>query len=209
MPEPWPAEARALLLELLAQGEAQVPVWEALDLAGVVTRWFPEWAAVRNRPQRNALHRHTVDRHLVQTAAMVPATTPPGERAAREDLLLLAALFHDIGKVPGGHDHSATGARLVAPLLDRLGLAAADRDLVVLLVRQHLLLPAVATTRDIADPAVLRQVARAVGAGEVLALLRRLTEADARAAGPQAWTAWRARLVDTLTARVAALLALP
>ncbi|TRW45173.1 HD domain-containing protein [Georgenia yuyongxinii] len=213
VPAPWPGEARALLLDLLARGEAQVPVWEALDLAGVVTRWFPEWAAVRNRPQRNALHRHTVDRHLVQTAAQVPATAPASGTARdgddREGLLLLAAFFHDIGKVPGGRDHSATGARLAGPLLDRLGLAPRDRDLVVLLVREHLLLPAVATTRDIADPHVLREVATAVGSREALGLLRRLTEADARAAGPQAWTAWRASLVDTLTARVAALLALP
>ncbi|GAA1623258.1 [protein-PII] uridylyltransferase family protein [Georgenia ruanii] len=207
VPEPWPAQARALLLEVLGAGPAQVPVWEALDLAGVVTRWFPEWAAVRNRPQRNPLHRYTVDRHLVETAARAPATGGP---APREDLLLLAAFFHDLGKVPGGHDHSATGARVVRPLLERLGLEPADRDTVVLLVRRHLLLPAVATRRNLADPAVLAEVADAVERRpDVLALLRRLTEADARAAGPQAWTTWRAGLVETLFTRVAAELALP
>ncbi|KAE8762263.1 HD domain-containing protein, partial [Georgenia thermotolerans] len=217
VPEPWPAPARALLLEVLGAGPAQVPVWEALDLAGVVTRWFPEWAAVRNRPQRNPLHRFTVDRHLVETAARVPATRVPATRmpaaggpAPREDLLLLAAFFHDLGKVPGGHDHAATGARIVRPLLDRLGLPPADRDTVVLLVRHHLLLPAVATRRNLADPAVAAWVADAVERRpDVLALLRRLTEADARAAGPQAWTSWRAGLVETLFTRVAAELALP
>ncbi|MFH5822474.1 HD domain-containing protein [Georgenia sp. AZ-5] len=260
-PDPWPGEALALLLELLAQGPAQVPVWEALDLAGVVTRWFPEWEQVRNRPQRNAIHRFTVDRHMVETAAQVAATAAPvpagavpamagiaggfgtsagGESAGRvadepagaglagpvppaaatraapsagegrEDLLLLAALFHDIGKVPGGGHHADLGARLVAPIMDRLGLPPADRDTVVLLVREHLLLPAVATREDIADPRVLDRVADAVGRrGDVLAMLRRLTEADARAAGPQAWTGWRAQLVETLTTRVAARLALP
>ena len=196
LPTPWPAEALALFTDLLASGPGLVGTWEALDLAGVVEAWLPEWAAVRSRPQRNAVHRHTVDRHLVE---VVVAATAHLDGVARPDLLLLAALFHDIGKVAGSHDHSHTGAGIADAALRRLGLADEDRELVVRLVREHLTLIELATRRDPADPATLASVVTAVdGSAEVLEHLIRLTEADAVATGPSAWTDWRRALLDRL-----------
>ncbi|MGW2630068.1 [protein-PII] uridylyltransferase [Streptomyces chattanoogensis] len=203
LPEPWPAEAREQLITLLGAGAPTVPVWESLEAEGIVTRLLPEWERVRCRPQRNPVHTWTVDRHLVETAVRASALT---RRVHRPDLLLIAALLHDIGKgLPG--DHSAAGEPLARDISARLGFEPRDTAVIGTLVRHHLLLIETATRRDLDDPATVGAVADAVGNAGTLELLHALTEADALATGPAAWSAWRGGLVADLVKRVAARLA--
>lgn len=203
VPEPWPGGVLDAFLALLGSGRAAVGVLETLDAQGLLERWLPEWPRVRSRPQRNAFHTYTVDRHLLESVAEAAALT---RDVARPDLLLLAALLHDLGKGWPGEDHTAAGIREVPLVARRMGLPDADGDVLVTLVRCHLLLAETATTRDLADPDTAAAVAAAVGSREVLHLLRALTEADSLATGPSMWSRWKAGLLDDLVRRAAAVL---
>ena len=202
LPVPWPAAARDALLSLLGAGHAAVGVWEALDTEGLVTALIPDWERVRNRPQRNPLHTYTVDRHLAEAAARAATLT---REVARPDLLLLAALLHDMGKGWPG-DHSVTGEVVARDVVRRMGLPAPDVELVASAVRLHLLLPMVATRRDLDDPVTVTQVATAVGSRVLLEMLHALAIADGLATGPAAWNDWKATLVADLVRRVEAVL---
>ena len=202
LPVPWPVAARDSLLALLGAGQAAVSVWEALDTEGLVTALIPDWERVRNRPQRNPLHTFTVDRHLAEAAAHAAALT---REVARPDLLLLAALLHDVGKGWPG-DHSVTGEVVARDVGRRIGLPAPDVELVASAVRLHLLLPMIATRRDLDDPVTVKQVATTVRSRALLELLHALAIADGLATGPAAWNDWKATLVADLVRRVEAVL---
>jgi [protein-PII] uridylyltransferase len=203
LPTPWPAEAREQLVTLLGSGPSTVEVWEALEAEGLITRLLPDWERVRCRPQRNAVHIWTVDRHLIETAVRAAEFT---RRVHRPDLLLVSALLHDIGKGWPG-DHSVAGEIIARDVAARIGFDRTDVAVLATLVRHHLLLVETATRRDLEDPATVRSVAEAVGSQGTLELLHALTEADALATGPAAWSSWRASLVADLVKRVAAVLA--
>ncbi len=203
LPVPWPSDARNALLALLGAGASAIAVWEALDQEGLLATLIPDWERVRNRPQRNPLHRFTVDRHLVECAANAAALA---RDVSRPDLLLLAALLHDIGKGWPG-DHSVSGQVVARDVCKRVGLSDADVELVAEAVRHHLLLPVVATRRDLDDPMTVEHVATTVGGSRtLLELLHALAIADGLATGPAAWNDWKAGLVADLVRRVGAVL---
>jgi [protein-PII] uridylyltransferase len=195
---PWPRVARENFISLIGGGHSMIAVWEAYEQEGIITSWFPEWETVSSLPQRNVLHRHTVDRHMVETVLHASALT---RMVHRPDLLLFAALFHDIGK-GSQEDHSERGARLIGPIAARVGFDIADQETLKILVEQHLVLSATATRRDLDDPATIASVLALIPDIETLELLHALSIADGEATGKAAWSEWKAGLVADLVTRV-------
>ena len=204
LPNPWPKSVLNDLISLIGAGSSMIRVFEALDQDGLIEKWIPEWSHVRFLPQRNVLHRHTVDRHMLETSVHAAALT---RTVTRPDLLLVAALFHDIGKGFPEKDHSDYGEELIRPLAKRLGFDEKDCDIIALLVREHLLLSAVATRRDLEDPATIEFVVEKIKDPESLQLLHALSISDGEATGKSAWTEWKAGLVSTLVGKCLAAMA--
>ncbi len=217
----WDVWQRAGFVRLLRSGVDAVPVFEALDHEGVLARLLPEWKHVRSRPQRNAYHRFTVDRHLLEAVAQCARLLDAGEenlpsgrepsveaivaRACRRpELLLLGALLHDISKgLPG--DHSEIGEHTAEQVVRRMGFDSEAREILPWLVRNHLLMAEVATRRDLSDASVADNVAAAcAGDAERLRLLYLLTIGDSKATGPAAWNPSKAALVRDLFVKAAA-----
>jgi len=188
---------------------------EPLPRAEWLDRLLPEWEALRARRHIAPFHVHPVDSHLLRTVAEAAYIARVDEEGARTvevardhgdlDELLLAAWLHDVGK-GREEDHSTAGAVIAERFCARAGLDAETTQRLVTVVRHHLLLPSVATRRDIADARVIEEVAEAAGTTSTLRLLYLVAVADSRATGPDVWTAWRAQLMRSLFTRVLAVL---
>lgn len=167
---------------------------------GVLEKIIPEWKRIDCLVVRDFYHRYTVDEHTLLTLRTLEdlAETKEGLRARfaelateidRPDLLRLALLLHDIGKGEG--DHVPKSAAIATTVLDRFGVPAADKATIEFLIRHHLDMSAMMTTRDLGDPASARWIADRVQTVERAKLLALLTYADISSVNPTAMTPWR------------------
>jgi [protein-PII] uridylyltransferase len=206
----WDAAGLHALTMVLRAGASALPALADADHLGVLTALWPEWSRVRGRPQRNPFHLFDLDTHHQQTVAALAEVAGGGlaeqhallwQGLPDQDALLLAAFLHDVGKAWPG-DHSVVGAEIAHGMVRRAGLHEERAVWVAELVRLHLLLPDVATRRDIDDPEELRAVADEVHDAPTLDALYLLSLADARATGPTATSLWKEELLAELHRRV-------
>ena len=205
------AEANAAFLRLLRLGAPAVEALARMNRYGVLAAYLPAFGRVVGRMQYDLFHVYTVDEHTLRVLRIVAryaAAETSREfalghavfsRLDKPELLLLAALFHDIAKGRGG-DHSELGEAEARDFVGRLGLAAPEVDLVAWLVRWHLLMSVTAQRQDITDPDVVHRFAVQVADWERLDYLYLLTGADIAGTSPKLWNSWKDRLLADLYA---------
>jgi [protein-PII] uridylyltransferase len=176
---------------------------------GILGLYLPEFGKVVGQMQFDLFHVYTVDAHTLLTIRNLrsfrhanntkrfPIATQIIHRLPKVELVYIAALYHDIGKGRNS-DHSVEGAMEVQRFAERHRLSQWEKELVIWLVRYHLLMSMTAQRQDISDPAVINRFARQVGTLERLEYLYVLTTADIYATNPNLWNGWRASLMETL-----------
>ena len=174
---------------------------------GLLGRMFPEFRKVYCRVIRDFYHKYTVDEHTLVTIrnlsdlADPDSCTPSRRRFAgalaeleEPELIVLALLFHDVGKWTN-KNHAEESCRMVAGPLRRLRVPPPAARTVEFLIRHHLAMSQTAFKRDTQDPEVPRQLARLVGTEDRLRMLCLLTLVDVQGTTPETLTPWKEELL--------------
>ena len=196
-------------MEILRRPQRLTDILRRMRLYGVLSNYIPSFGDIMGLMQHDLFHIFTVDAHTLELVNYLtsfwtgelkdkyPVATAATQRAPKIELLMMAGLFHDLGKGRGG-DHSEIGAPEAEAFCKRHWLSNYDAKLVAWLVRHHLLMSTTAQRKDISDPQVIREFAETVGSLERLDYLLALTVADISATNPELWNAWRASLLRQL-----------
>ncbi len=198
-----------LFLELLRSPYTVASHLTRMRRYGILGKYIPAFGEVIGQMQHDLFHIYTVDAHTIMTIRHMrrffmplyrndfPFVMDAIQHIAKVELLFLAGFFHDLGKGRGG-DHSEIGARQAQEFCQSLRLADDDVELVVWLVRHHLVLSTTAQREDIDDPSVIAKFAELTESEQRLSYLVALTVADINATNPTLWNGWRASLIGKL-----------
>ena len=200
---------KARFIELFKQARGVLHELQRMNQFDILGRYLPSFGKIVGQMQHDLFHAYTVDQHTMlvlrnlrrfsetEFAHEYPHCSQLIGSFDRPWLLYVAALFHDIAKGRGG-GHSELGAKDAEEFCDRHGLLPEDAEMIVWLVRQHLIMSTVAQKQDTSDPNVIATFATAVRDERHLTALYLFTVADIRATGPKVWNSWKNQLLEDL-----------
>ncbi len=200
---------RSLFMEILRQPRGVTHELRRMNRYGILAAYLPVFGNIVGQMQHDLFHVYTVDEHTLTVIRNMRRFTVPEfkhefplcseliREIPKQELLLLAGLFHDIAKGRGG-DHSTLGALDARVFCEKHNLSEYDTRLVVWLVENHLIMSSTAQKKDISDPDVIHEFAMNVGDQNRLNYIYLMTVADIRATGPDVWNSWKDSLLREL-----------
>jgi len=200
---------QSLFIELLKQPRGITHELRRMNRYGVLAKYLPVFSDIVGLMQHDLFHVYTVDEHTLMVIRNMrrftvkefsnefPLCSKIVQTIPKQELLLLAGLFHDIAKGRGGK-HSELGAIDAYAFCQQHKLSKYDSKLVQWLVLNHLIMSSTAQKKDISDPDVIHEFATQVGEINRLNYIYLLTVADIRATGPDVWNSWKDTLLRDL-----------
>ncbi|MEJ2525358.1 MAG: [protein-PII] uridylyltransferase [Desulfuromonadales bacterium] len=199
----------AMFLEIMRGPSGVAKTLRDMHHVAFLNKYIPEFSRIYCMVQHDAYHVYTVDIHSIFAVEEVeklwrgdysesrPLLTRVAQDIGKPELLVLAVLFHDIGKGEG-KDHSNRGAEMMPKIARRLHLSKEDSARLVFLVRHHLAMAHISQRRDLNDIRLIQDFANSMEMAENLKMLFILTFADIKAVGPDVWSEWKGHLLQDL-----------
>lgn len=202
-------QATRIFINIIKNGNNPYEALQRMNRYGVLAHYLDCFATVTGQMQYDLFHVYTVDQHTLfvirnisrfndenyQTLFPLCAKIMP--TLEKPEILYLSALFHDIAKGQGG-DHSELGAIEALQFAQKHEIDKVDTDLLIWLVRHHLLMSQTAQRQDIYDPKTIEQFCLQLPQPRCLDYLYLLTVADICGTNPTLWNAWKDSLLKEL-----------
>ncbi|MDB2634449.1 [protein-PII] uridylyltransferase [Porticoccaceae bacterium] len=200
---------KALFMRLLRSPFRLSVQLQRMNRYGILGRYLPEFGSIVGQTQHDLFHIYPVDVHTLQVvrnlrrfvrpeiSKLFPIAAHIYKNLSRPELIIIAALYHDVAKGRGG-DHSELGAVDIVNFANRHGMEPEEIELLRWLVANHLLMSSVSQREDTSDPDVIHKFAKKVGDIIHLDHLYLLTVADINATNPRLWTDWKGSLMHNL-----------
>lgn len=202
-------DAAELFINILRSGNDPYEALQRMNRYGVLAHYLDCFATVTGQMQYDLFHVYTVDQHTLfvirnisrfkqeQYAKQFPLCAKLMPTLDKPEVLYLSALFHDIAKGQGG-DHSELGALEAQQFAQRHRIEKEDTELLIWLVRNHLLMSQTAQRQDIYDPKTIELFCQLLPHPRYLDYLYLLTVADICGTNPTLWNAWKDSLLKEL-----------
>jgi len=188
----------AYYLPDMLTGKRPEKVLRQMHDIGLLTALLPEFGHLTGLMQYDGYHQYTADEHIITAVGILADMFNPVHLGAgavatptlKTRSLMIAMLFHDIGKGQGG-DHEQKGADILLSCATRLDLTAQETEHAAFLIRHSGLMGSTAFKKDIHDPKTISDFTATVASLTDLKMLYLLTLADSLAVGEHYWNQWK------------------